>query len=224
MDLDGDFTEPDFRRHLLIHQPRGDKRHDLPFARRELLEQSPQLGKRLFAVASFAVPFDRLCDGVEHVLMAKRLCQEIDRSCFHSPDGHRDVSMTRYHDNGDMNVRIGQLSLEVETAHSGQPDVEHKAAWRVRELLLQEFRRRAEPSWLKADRSEQAAQRIANLRVVINDEDDGRLGKRVIRLGRSSLGHDSSLPHGNPVAWIAAPLVRRTAVGQANREFRRQAC
>ena len=39
MDLDGDFTEPEFSRYLFIHQARRDKRHDLPFARRERLNR-----------------------------------------------------------------------------------------------------------------------------------------------------------------------------------------
>src|SRR5271165_2239201 len=146
MDLDGYFTEPKFSRHLFVHQTCGDERHDLPFAGRERLEHAPEFGKRLFAVTPFAVPFDGLRNGVEHVLLAKRLRQEIDRPCFHSPDGHRDVSMARYHDNGNVNVRSGQLSLEVEAAYSGQPDVEHDTARRLRELVLQEFRRRGEQS------------------------------------------------------------------------------
>ena len=175
MDLDGDFAEPEFSRYLFIHQARRDKRHDLPFARRERLEQPAEFGKRLFAIASLPVPFDRLRNGIEHVLMAKRLRQEIDRSCFHSPHRHGDVSVARYHDNGDVNIRSNQLSLEVEAAHSGQPDVEHNTTRRRGELVLQEFRRRAEQSGLKADRSKQAAQRFANLRVVIDDENDWRL-------------------------------------------------
>jgi hypothetical protein len=140
MDLDGDFTEPEFRRHLFVHQARRDKPHDFPFARRERLEQPAEFGKRLFAIASRPVPFDRLRNGIEHVLMAKWLRQEIDRSCFHSLDGHGDVSVARHHDDWDVNVRFSQLSLEVEAAHSGQPDVEHHTARRLWELVLQELR------------------------------------------------------------------------------------
>jgi len=88
--------------------------------------------------------------------------QEIDRSRFHGPDGHGDVSMTRYHDNGNVNVRFGQLILEVEAAHSGQPDVEHNTARRLRQFVLQQVRGRGEQSRLKADRSKQAAQRLAD--------------------------------------------------------------
>ena len=40
MGLDCDFTQPEFSRHLFIHEPRGDKRHDLPLARAQRLEQS----------------------------------------------------------------------------------------------------------------------------------------------------------------------------------------
>ena len=135
----------------------------------------PEFGKQLLAIASLPVPFDRLRNGIQHVLLAKRLRQEIDRSCFHSPDRHGDVSVARYHDNGDVNIRFNQLSLEVEAAHSGQPDVEHNTTRRRGELVLQEFRSRAEQSGLKTDRSKQAAQRLANLRVVIDDENDWHL-------------------------------------------------
>jgi hypothetical protein len=37
------------------------------------------------------------------------------------------------------NVRIRQFGLEVEPAQSGQPYVEHKAAWNIRSLALQEL-------------------------------------------------------------------------------------
>ena len=99
-------------------------------------EPSLDFGEQLFAIASLSVPFDSPRDSIEHVLMAKWLRQEVDRSCFHGPDGHGDVSVARYHDNWDVNIRFGQLSLEVEAAHSGEPDVEHNAARRLRKLVL----------------------------------------------------------------------------------------
>jgi hypothetical protein len=90
--------------------------------------------------------------------------------------------VARYHDNWDVNIRFDQLRLEVEAAHSGQPDVEYNTARRLRELVLQEFRSRAEQSGLKTDGSKQTAQRLANLRVVIDDDDDWYLGECVALL------------------------------------------
>ena len=46
MDLDGDLTQPEFSRHLFVHEPGRNKRHDLSFARREQLETLAQFGKR----------------------------------------------------------------------------------------------------------------------------------------------------------------------------------
>ena len=120
--------------------------------------------------------------------------------------------MTRHHDDGDVNVRFGQLSLEVEAAHSGQPDIEHKAARRLRELVLQEFRRRAEQSGLKPNRSKQAAQRLANFMVVIDDEDDWRFGERVNLSWTAFAASREIPPAGKLAAWMAAPPVCRTAV------------
>src|ERR1700751_4168865 len=104
VNLDGDFTEPEFSRHLFVHEPRRHKRHDLSFARSERLETLAEFGKRLVTIPSLAIPFDRVRDGIEHVLIAERLCQEIDSSSLHGPDGHRNVSMGCHHDNRNMNV------------------------------------------------------------------------------------------------------------------------
>jgi hypothetical protein len=38
MDLDRDLAQPEFSRHLFVHESSGHKRHDLPFARRERFE------------------------------------------------------------------------------------------------------------------------------------------------------------------------------------------
>jgi len=132
--------------------------------------------------------------------MAEWLRQEIDRPRFHGPDGHGDVSMARHHDNGNVNVRFGQLILEVEAAHSRQPDVKHNTARRLRQFVLQQFRGRGEQFRLKADRSKQAAQRFSNLKVVIDDENDWRLEAPVSLLGRLSLDHV------NPPAWRPSAL------------------
>src|SRR5271166_4004933 len=78
VNLDGDFTQPEFSRHLFVHEPSRHKRHDLPFAWRERVETLAQFGERFVAIPSLAVPFDRLRDGIEHILIAERLRQEVD--------------------------------------------------------------------------------------------------------------------------------------------------
>src|SRR3984885_13539701 len=106
MDLDGDFTQPEFSRHLFVHEPCRDKRHDFSFAWRKRFKTLAEFRKPLVAIPSLPVPFDRLRDSIAHVLIAERLRQKIDSSSFHSPDGHGDAAMASHHDDGDMNVLV----------------------------------------------------------------------------------------------------------------------
>ena len=126
----------------------------------------------LVGFASLAIPFNRHRHSVQHVLVAKRLGQEIDRSALHRPDGHRNVAMAGHEDDWNLNVGLGQLGLKIQPALSGQPDVKHQAAGDIRQPALQHFGRRTEHLNLQSHRLEKIAEPSAYRRVVFNDEDD----------------------------------------------------
>src|SRR5262249_40080229 len=92
----------------------------------------------------FLIALDRGRNGIQKILIAKRLAEEIDSDGLQGPHGHGYISMSRNEHDRNANIRLRQLGLEVETAQTRQPDVEYKAAWNIRTLALQELLRRCE--------------------------------------------------------------------------------
>src|SRR5262245_25043020 len=80
--------------------------------------------------------------------------------------------MSRDEHDRNANVRIHQLGLEVEPAHSGQPHVEHEAAWNVRTLALQELLGGCKDLDLQLYRVEKPSEGLPGRRVVIDHEND----------------------------------------------------
>jgi FixJ family two-component response regulator len=52
----------------------------------------------------------------QHILVAKGLAQEIDRSCFHGLHAHRDIAVTGHENARDVNIGLRQLGLKVRHA------------------------------------------------------------------------------------------------------------
>src|SRR5262249_13439298 len=96
---------------------------------------------------------------------------------------------------GQIDVRRAELALEVETASSGQPYIEHQASGPLRALGLQEFRYRCECSALQTDRSQQGPKRLSDIWIVIDDDDTGLcLGHRS---ARTEWNHRNQPPSGH---------------------------
>jgi hypothetical protein len=53
-----------------------------------------------------AIPFNRRHHRIQHILVAKRLGQEIDRPALQGPDGHRNVALACHEDDRNVNVRL----------------------------------------------------------------------------------------------------------------------
>ena len=77
---------------------------------------------------------------------------------------------------GNVDVRLAELGLEIEPAEPRQSDIEHEAACHIGKLAAQQVRGRTERLDLEADRSKQAAQRLAHGFIVVNDEYHGFFG------------------------------------------------
>ena len=84
--------------------------------------------------------------------------------------------MTGEEDDRQRGVRVRQLPLEVETAESRQPHVEDQAARHVPPGRAEERLGGREHLDGHAHRRQQTAQRLAHGPVVVDDEDDGRVG------------------------------------------------
>src|SRR6266550_4284797 len=91
-----------------------------------------QLSKVTLLLAHHAVALESLMDRIQQVLIAERLGQELHRTGLHGLHRHRDISMTGDEDDGNVDVRVSQLTLKVQTVDSRKPHIQDEATWSVR--------------------------------------------------------------------------------------------
>jgi hypothetical protein len=91
--------------------------------------------------------------------------------------------MLRDEDNRSVDIRFGQLALEVQPTQPRQAHVEHQAAGHIRASALQELPRRREGLDRQPHRPEETLQRVAHRCIIINNEYHG-----------ASFGHDTFSP------------------------------
>jgi len=70
-----------------------------------------------------AIAFYRQRDGIQQVLVAEGLGEKLHGPSLHRLHRHRDVAGDE--DDREVHLGCGQLALEVESAESRQPHVEH---------------------------------------------------------------------------------------------------
>src|SRR5438874_1142783 len=83
-------------------------------------------GDGFFVLQPSAVALDAKLDRVKQILVAERLCQELDRPTLHRRDRHRDIAIARDKDDREVDVRGRELSLKVKAATPGQSHVKHE--------------------------------------------------------------------------------------------------
>src|SRR5215218_7643014 len=98
-----------------------------------------QVREPVLLLTAFFIALDRGRDGIQKILIAKRLGEEIDGTGLHGPHRHGNIAMSGNEHDGDSKVSLRQLGLEVETAHSRQPDVEYEATWNIGAFALHEL-------------------------------------------------------------------------------------
>ena len=74
-------------------------------------------------------------------------------------------------DDRDVDVFRGEVSLEFKAAPSGKPDVKHEARGPFRAAGGEEFAHVAEQLRLQPDGSRQAAERLADCLIIVDDDD-----------------------------------------------------
>src|SRR6202047_2719395 len=126
MDLYGDLADTDVVGDLLVEAASHHQGQHFTLARSESLEPRPQRCDRLFVLQPRAISREAQLDRVQQVLIAERLGQKLDRSSLYRLNGHRDIAVSGDEDDRNVNIRRRELSLKIETASAGQPDIEHK--------------------------------------------------------------------------------------------------
>src|ERR1700730_8662294 len=144
-----------------------------------------QLSKLFLLLALFPVAIQSLMDRIQQVLVPERLGQELYRTGFHGPHGHRNISMTGDEDDGNPYARVGQLALKIQTVDTRKSHVQNEATWSIRSLAAQELLRRPEGLGTQANRLEHALHGRTHLGIVINDE---HRGSALGRQGHAQVG------------------------------------
>jgi hypothetical protein len=122
-------------------------------------------------------PADGLAHGVEQLLVFERLGEKIDGSSLHRADRHGNVAMAGYEDGGNV-VAIGdEISVEVQTVHTRQADVEQQTACVVDQAARKQLARGCERRDPIARRLEQSRQSTSHREIVVYLEHDW-LGRR----------------------------------------------
>src|SRR5215831_2076311 len=104
---------------LLVEAAGYHQSHHLALTGGEGFKARAYRGGCLFVLPPCAISSEALLNGVQQVLIAERLGQELDRSIFYRPDRHRDVAVSGDDNDRDLNVRRRELSLKIETALAG---------------------------------------------------------------------------------------------------------
>ena len=150
--------------------------HHVPLARGQRVVTATELGNLVALRSSGAIAIDGTPKGVEEILLAKRLGQELDRAGFHRANRHGNVAVTREKDDRQRCVRVGKLSLEIEPALPREAHVEDEATRSIPSGRTEERLSRREHFDGHPDRREESAEGVADGSVVVDDEDNGCLG------------------------------------------------
>lgn len=96
--LDGNFADPEFACDLLVEQALYDKSRHVLFTGGECRPTLLQPCSRLLNGASTTIDLEAVMDGIEQILIAKRLREELDRPVLHCLDPHADIAVAGDYD------------------------------------------------------------------------------------------------------------------------------
>src|SRR5262249_30291877 len=85
-----------------------------------------------------AVALDPASNGVEQILLAERLRQELDGAGLHGADRHWNVAVAGEEDDRQLGLRVGELALQIEPAEPREPHIQHEASRRIGTACVQE--------------------------------------------------------------------------------------
>src|SRR5208337_3423418 len=98
-----------------------------------------QLSHFALLLTSRTIPFKRLLNRIQQILIVERLSQKLYRTGLHGPDGHRDVSVGGNKYNWDLQPRVRQLPLKIKAVETGKPHIQNQAARAIPKASCQEF-------------------------------------------------------------------------------------
>src|SRR2546425_3982731 len=178
--LDGGFAGSQLPGDLLVEQTGDGGGHHVPLATGQRVIPATKLGELQPLRARHATAVDRVANGIEQVLLPKRLREKLDCTGLHGSNRHGNVAVPGEEDDRQRRVGVGKRLLQVEAAHSREADVEQEASRSMPSGAAQEGRGAREDFHGQPPRREQSSEGIAKGPVIVNDEDDRTLGDHSI--------------------------------------------
>src|SRR4029077_5916733 len=117
-----------FRGNLLIEPSGNHQSHYLPLSRSQSVIALLQIVDLALLFLRGVVPLERLLNCIQQILIPERFCQKFHGTRLQCPHRHRDVTVRRDEDDGDLHSALSQSTLKIESAHPRQSYVENQAA------------------------------------------------------------------------------------------------
>src|SRR5262249_30332530 len=155
----GRFGDADVSGDLLAQATARDLDHDLALARGQRLEAFLERPEISFLLAARTIAREADLNGVEEILVAEWLGQELDGAALHRLHAHRNIAVPRDEDDRDIPVRRRQLALQIEAALTRQSDVEHQAGGAVRRGRSEKVGNGGKRLNIETERSQQPSDR-----------------------------------------------------------------
>jgi hypothetical protein len=114
----GGFAGAELGGDLFVKRTPHDECHDLTLALRQRFVPASQLAQLCPLLSCRTVTINRLLNGVEELLVAKRFREEVHRAGLQGLDRHWNITMSGDENDLDRWIHVGQLALEIEAAQS----------------------------------------------------------------------------------------------------------
>ena len=108
-------------------------------------------------------------NGVEEILITKRLRQELHCPGFHRTNCHGDVAVACNEDDRNRNVGAVQFQLKIQAAHPRQPNIKNQATQDIWSFGRLEFERRSKKLSVQIHRFQQIPESVPDGWIVLDN-------------------------------------------------------
>src|ERR1700722_9622182 len=121
-------------------------------------------------IVSYRILTNRVAQDIEQHFVINRLFEKVERTAFHGEPCGLDVAVCRQHDHRQGNSSVEQRPLKLESVHGRHLQIRENTASPLRTIRLKKCLRGGEKLRAHAFQRQQETQRVADGRVVVDQE------------------------------------------------------
>jgi hypothetical protein len=121
--LHGRFANAQLPGDLFVETTADDQAHYFLFARTERFVPLAQFRRLGPLFTGRTVSIDGLLDSVQEILISEWFGEKLHRPGFHGAYRHLNVAVARDKYNWNLDIRVRELMLQLQSAHAGKPHV-----------------------------------------------------------------------------------------------------